>query len=73
MTQRMTQTTQQDPNLREGSIDRNLLDWQQVGPILLEAIEDIDWALSSQKPEEAQKIVEHTWKRLKSMERKADA
>jgi hypothetical protein len=58
---------------KERGIDRHLLDWQQVGPILLEAIEDIDWAFSSRKPKEAGKIVEQIWKRMKSMERTADA
>jgi hypothetical protein len=37
------------------------LDWPTVGPKLLRALEDVDWALSSDKPREARKIVERVF------------
>jgi hypothetical protein len=37
------------------------LDWPSVGPKLLRALEDVDWALSSDKPDEAEKIVDRVF------------
>jgi hypothetical protein len=37
------------------------LDWPTVGPKLLQALEDVDWALSSDKPDEAEKIVDRVF------------
>jgi hypothetical protein len=40
------------------------LNWPEVGPKLIAALEDIDWALSSGKPEAASEIVESVWKEI---------
>ena len=37
------------------------LDWPTVGPKLLQALEDIDWALASDKPDEAEKIIDRVF------------
>jgi hypothetical protein len=61
----------QQKSLREGSIDRNLLDWQQAGPILLDAIEEIDWAVASEKPEKFRKSLIEYGRRLSPWKRNA--
>ena len=40
------------------------LDWPVVGPKLIAALEDIDWALACGKPEAAQKIVHEVFKEI---------
>ena len=37
------------------------LDWPTVGPKLLRALEDVDWALSSDKPDAAEEIVDRVF------------
>jgi hypothetical protein len=39
-------------------------DWQKAGPKLLEAMEEIDHAVSSGVPEHVPRIVECTWNEL---------
>ena len=40
------------------------LDWPTVGPKLIAALEDISWALASEKPAAAQEIIHEVFKEI---------